>query len=174
MPSRWHRRGALVLLLTVASCGGGAVATTAAFSGETTTSTTSTSTTTSTRTTTTTLPPSTTTTLVDEELLIGVWVAPNHGVLITFDGEGNHFVSYFDGEPFDFGPYLLEGNILTFVSGEGQEVCTDGSTGMYEIAITADGQEVHADVVSDGCTERRNAMITVPLRRWSNLPDQEA
>jgi hypothetical protein len=132
--------------------------------------TTSSATTMTTAATTTTTAAATTTTLVNPNRLAGTWVAPNHNVYITFDGQGTHFVSYLNGEPFDFGPYHLDGNVLTMVSGEGQEVCPDGSTGTYEIAIPASPKELRAQLVSDSCSERTRAMISAPLRWWSPLP----
>lgn len=115
---------------------------------------------------TTTVAQTTSTVAVDAELLFGTWVTERQGFLLTFTEDGIHEVAYPVGPPFDFGPYALDGNQVTFVAAEGSEVCTVGETGVYSIAVSADGAELSLEWVSDECSERFEELASTVLERF--------
>lgn len=130
------------------------------------TTTTAAATTTTEEVTTTTAAVTTSTVAVDAELLFGTWVTERRGYLLTFTEEGIHEVAYLTGPPFDFGPFVLDGNQVTFVIAEGSEACAVGTTGVYTVAISADGQELSLEWVSDECSERAADLASSVLERF--------
>lgn len=147
----------LAAIMVVGACGGGSGADTTTRTAPVTAE--PATTTTISPSSTTTVPP-TTTTVVDPDALIGSWIDAG-GIVLTFDEDGMHHVGYRAGEPFEFGPYLLEGNRLTLnATGGSDPVCLDAGEGVYDIEISPDGSELRGAYVSDGCAQRANSLVT--------------
>ena len=128
--------------------------TTTSSSGPTTTSE---ATTTTTAAPTTTVVETTTTSLVIEEAILGAWLQEGAGIVVTFADDGTHNVSYINGEPFESGPYTLEGNRLTMTTTEGPDpVCVESGPGVFDIQFGGDASWVFGKPVSDNCDQRRN------------------
>lgn len=95
----------------------------------------------------------TTTTVFDGSLLIGTWHDRTVGVLVRFDEDGMHYVSYVESEPFEFGPYTLEGNRLTMMAEGGPGQTCEGP-GVMDITFAPDGSWVFGSIIEDECAQR--------------------
>ena len=157
----------LVISVLVAACSSSTASDTVTPATVSSTITTETAPTTRTTvaTTTTTVAATTTSTLPDPALLVGTWLDPSVGVHVTFDDDGNHYVSYVGAEPFEYGPYTLDGARLTMVADEGSgPKCVGLGPGVYDIVIGADASWMFGRVVSDSCAVRAMS-LTASLSR---------
>jgi hypothetical protein len=100
----------------------------------------------------------TTTTMLDPDRLVGDWLVTLAGVILTFDADGTHGVSYPSSidEPFDHGTYTIEGNQITMLADEDSEGCGGEGPGVYNLVVADDGQSLDFTLISDECAERRD------------------
>ena len=99
-----------------------------------------------------------------ETSIIGKWrTAEEHCLEITEDGRWS-VVGKAGTEPFDFGDYTFEGDLLTFNTDSESEVCAD-QTGEYEVAINAEGNIVFK-LIKDECEGRGEDLSQSPFGKY--------
>ena len=89
---------------------------------------------------------------------------------MQFDTDGKWIIAMkferLSTSPFSFGPYHLEGTILTFETDEESVFC-GGATGTYEVELSEQG-ELTFTLVDDPSCDPRGADITrTPFERYS-------
>ena len=94
------------------------------------------------------------------EAIVGLWSWDKGTTWFYFNEDGTYrYDINFDRlseNPADIGRYSIEGNILTFVSGEETWRCEPGSIGIYEITITEEDKLVFVKL-EDDCRAGRSA-----------------
>ena len=96
-----------------------------------------------------------------EDEIVGTWVT-QADIYVVFDAAGTHGVGHSlelatgtdERRPeIEFGTWVIEGSTLTFSNDRGSKVCA-GMTGVYEIEIPEEGDEMLVTVVEDECEAR--------------------
>lgn len=94
--------------------------------------------------------------------IIGGW-STTAGYCVQFAKDGKWTVTEKGKtELVDFGNYTFDGKLLTLQSDKKAANCA-GTTGQYEISLTADG--ITYKLVKDECTDRSNDLSKGPYRR---------
>ena len=106
---------------------------------------------------------------VQQPDLVGVWIDRDRFTVMQFDTDGIWIIAMkferLSTSPFSFGPYHLEGTLLTFETDEESVFC-GGATGTYEVELS-EQEERTFTLVDDPCGERKGDFIGEPWERYS-------
>jgi len=99
------------------------------------------------------------------EAIIGLWSWDKGTTWFQFNEDGTYRYDIdferLGEDPADIGQYSIEGNILTYLSGEETWKCEPGSIGIYEITITEEDKLVFVKL-EDDCAPGRSAPSKSP------------
>ena len=90
------------------------------------------------------------------ETIHGAWHWPEQGVYESLDAEGHWGVwltGSLEGDPYDWGTYTFDGEVLTYHNAEGS-VCS-GATAVWTVEFKMGGDEAHQKFVEDSCSSVR-------------------
>ena len=90
------------------------------------------------------------------EQIHGAWYWPEQGVYESLDEDGQWGVwlsGDLEGDPYDWGTYTFDGEVLTYHNAEGS-VCS-GATAVWRVAFSEDGDEAIQMFVEDSCSSVR-------------------
>jgi hypothetical protein len=97
----------------------------------------------------------------EAEAIHGTWSAP-YGVWTvyeTFYPDGTWDVFENEEPPHSWGTYTLEDGVLTVLAAD--DAWCPGTTAVFEVTFTEDGNEFHRQIVSESCTESGRGRIGV-------------
>jgi hypothetical protein len=87
-------------------------------------------------------------------VLYGEWLTFG-GTNITYGEDGTWSAQHpsYGAEPFDWGTFTFDGDVLEFSTDAGSSSCSEGQTGVYEATFTDEG-ELDLEKVEDPCPGR--------------------
>ena len=93
----------------------------------------------------------------ESENLHGVWITPTESNYMSFNEDDSWSVAQEEStDPFDWGTFTFDGELLTFSTDPDARICSDG-TGTYDAAFTAEG-DLELSVVEDPCGGRAGSL----------------
>jgi hypothetical protein len=106
-------------------------------------------------------------TAATEAVMYGEWLT-THGTTMSYDEDGTWTAQHASTglEPFDWGTYTFDGELLTYSTDSGSLSCQEGQTGVYEAALTNDGS-LSLKRVEDPCSGRSSDLFGGMVRKSS-------
>lgn len=79
------------------------------------------------------------------------------GTTVTYGEDGTWSAQHptYGAEPFDWGTFVFDGEVIEYSTDAGSSSCSEGQTGVYEVTITEEG-ELDLEKVEDPCIGRPN------------------
>jgi len=99
------------------------------------------------------------------ETIHGTWHWPKYGVYEILDEDGTFSVylsRVFGGNPYDWGTYTFDGEVLTYQNAEGS-VCP-GATAVWTVEFAEGGDEARQTLVEDSCSGSDRSVDRVLVR----------
>ena len=86
--------------------------------------------------------------------LYGQWLTVG-GTTVTYGEDGRWSAQWpgYGPEPFDWGLYTFDGEVLTFFTDPGSRSCEEGQTGTYETTMI-DEQTLSLELIEEACSGR--------------------
>ncbi|MCZ6530533.1 MAG: hypothetical protein O6949_09445 [Chloroflexi bacterium] len=107
---------------------------------------------------------------VQQPDLVGVWIDRDRFTVMQFDTDGIWIIAMkferLSTSPFSFGPYHLEGTLLTFETDEESVFC-GGATGTYEVELSEQEELTFMLVDDSSCDPRGQDITRSPFKRYS-------
>ena len=113
-----------------------------------------------------------------QQQLIGMWETSKGYEVLHEDGTygAGTTPEAARSDPMDFGTYTIEGNTFTYVTDPKARICTrststdatvrEGITGVYEISISDDGNQLLRTLIDDECGTQRTQDVVPSVTRY--------
>jgi acetyl esterase/lipase len=103
-----------------------------------------------------------------EQAMLGVWfTSTNHPFALLADGSWILFAKIVQ-LPWTWGTWTVDGDTLTLTTGDDAALLCNGTSGTYQVAVSADEELIHLTLVGDACPARSVELAGGPYER---VPD---